>query len=35
MNKDMFEQQSGENLEQEAPLATRMRPNGLHTFVGQ
>ncbi len=32
---DMFEQQSEEQRVQEAPLATRMRPTGLHTFVGQ
>ena len=35
MNMDMFEQQSQEQQLQNAPLATRMRPNGLHTFVGQ
>ncbi len=35
MNMDMFEKQFEENLKQEAPLATRMRPSGLHTFVGQ
>ncbi|MFC1964198.1 replication-associated recombination protein A [Chloroflexota bacterium] len=32
---DMFERQVEENLRQEAPLATRMRPANLHTFVGQ
>ena len=32
---DMFEQQGEEQKMQEAPLATRMRPTGLHTFVGQ
>ena len=35
MNMDMFEQQAEERKMQEAPLATRMRPNSLHTFVGQ
>jgi len=35
MNKDMFEQKSEEQKMQEAPLATRMRPTSLHTFVGQ
>ncbi|MFQ6121677.1 MAG: replication-associated recombination protein A [Dehalococcoidales bacterium] len=32
---DMFEQQAEEQRMQEAPLATRMRPTSLHTFVGQ
>ena len=32
---DMFEQQAEEQQAQEAPLATRMRPTSLHTFVGQ
>ncbi len=35
MNMDMFEQQAEEHKLQEAPLATRMRPTSLHTFVGQ
>ncbi len=43
MSKDMFEQLPDEPAEkkpagapaQGAPLATRMRPNSLHTFVGQ
>jgi len=35
MSMDMFEQQYVEKLKQEAPLAARMRPSGLHTFVGQ
>ena len=35
MNMDMFEQQGEEHKMQEAPLATRMRPTSLHTFVGQ
>ena len=35
MNMDMFEKQFEEKLKQEAPLASRMRPNSLHTFVGQ
>jgi putative ATPase len=35
MNMDMFEQQAEEQKMQEAPLATRMRPTSLHTFVGQ
>jgi len=35
MSTDMFEQQFEEQLRQEAPLATRMRPSALHTFVGQ
>jgi len=35
---DMFEKQDQQDQEQQlqnAPLATRMRPNSLHTFVGQ
>ena len=35
MSTDMFEQQAEEHRMQEAPLATRMRPTSLHTFVGQ
>jgi len=35
MNMDMFEKQGEEQQMQEAPLATRMRPTSLHTFVGQ
>ena len=35
MSMDMFEQRAEEQKMQEAPLATRMRPNSLHTFVGQ
>jgi|Deesub1362A_J573_1020465.scaffolds.fasta_scaffold01328_10 putative ATPase len=35
MSMDMFEQQGEEQKIQEAPLATRMRPTSLHTFVGQ
>ena len=35
MNMDMFEQQAEEQKIQDAPLATRMRPNSIHTFVGQ
>ena len=35
MNMDMFEQQAEEQKIQEAPLATRMRPTSLATFVGQ
>ena len=35
MSTDMFESQSEEQKMQEAPLATRMRPTSLHTFVGQ
>jgi len=34
-NMDMFDQQFKEELEKEAPLATRMRPMALHEFVGQ
>ncbi len=32
---DMFNHQFQEQLKQEAPLATRMRPLALHEFVGQ
>ncbi|MFC2067277.1 replication-associated recombination protein A [Chloroflexota bacterium] len=32
---DMFEQQAEELKKRDAPLATRMRPSSLHTFVGQ
>ncbi|MCK5319623.1 MAG: replication-associated recombination protein A [Anaerolineales bacterium] len=32
---DMFEHQAEDLQAQEAPLATRMRPNSLNTFVGQ
>ena len=39
MSMDMFEQHAEEKAEefrtQQAPLATRMRPNSLQTFVGQ
>ena len=35
MNMDMFEQQAEQHKLHQAPLATRMRPNNLHTFVGQ
>ncbi|OGO24457.1 MAG: AAA family ATPase, partial [Chloroflexi bacterium RBG_16_50_9] len=35
MNMDMFEQQADKQKMQQAPLAARMRPNGLDTFVGQ
>ena len=35
MSMDMFEQQAENMQAQEAPLATRMRPNSLNTFVGQ
>jgi putative ATPase len=35
MNMDMFEQQAEQQKMQQAPLATRMRPNSLNTFVGQ
>jgi putative ATPase len=35
MNMDMFEQQAEQQKMQQAPLATRMRPNTLNTFVGQ
>ncbi|MFH1651340.1 MAG: replication-associated recombination protein A [Chloroflexota bacterium] len=32
---DMFERQMEENLQKQAPLASRMRPTNLHNFVGQ
>ena len=35
MNMDMFEERAEEQKMQEAPLATKMRPTSLHTFVGQ
>ncbi len=35
MGMDMFEQKAQEEKMQEAPLATRMRPSSLQTFVGQ
>jgi putative ATPase len=35
MSMDMFEQQAEQQQAQQAPLATRMRPNTLNTFVGQ
>lgn len=35
MSMDMFEKQGKEDLIQDAPLATRMRPASLNTFVGQ
>ena len=35
MSMDMFEKQGNEDLIQDAPLATRMRPTSLSTFVGQ
>jgi putative ATPase len=35
MSMDMFEQHAEQQQKQGAPLATRMRPVGLHTFVGQ
>jgi len=35
MSMDMFEKKAEEMQAQEAPLATRMRPNSLNTFVGQ
>jgi len=35
MNMDMFEQKAEEQKMQEAPLATKMRPTSLATFVGQ
>jgi putative ATPase len=33
--QDMFEKRFEETLKREAPLATRMRPTSLNTFVGQ
>jgi len=35
MTTDLFDYQSGEQKQKEAPLATRMRPGALHQFVGQ
>ncbi len=35
MSMDMFEQQEEQQKLQQAPLATRMRPNSLNNFVGQ
>jgi putative ATPase len=35
MSMDMFEKQADEQQMQQAPLATRMRPNTLNAFVGQ
>ena len=35
MNMDMFEKQEEQQQKQQAPLATRMRPNSLNGFVGQ
>jgi len=35
MNMDMFEQQDQQQQMAGAPLATRMRPISLHTYVGQ
>jgi len=35
MSMDMFEKQSEQVQASEAPLATRMRPTSLNTFVGQ
>jgi putative ATPase len=35
MSMDMFEKQADEQKIQQAPLATRMRPNNLNGFVGQ
>lgn len=35
MNMDMFQKQADEQQMQQAPLATRMRPNTLNGFVGQ
>ncbi len=35
MSMDMFEKQAEEQQMQQAPLATRMRPNTLNAFVGQ
>ena len=32
---DMFDKQAEEQQRQQAPLATRMRPNSLNAFVGQ
>jgi putative ATPase len=35
MSMDMFEEKAREQQKQQAPLATRMRPNSLSGFVGQ
>jgi putative ATPase len=35
MSMDMFEQQAEQQQLEQAPLATRMRPNNLNNFVGQ
>jgi putative ATPase len=35
MSMDMFEKQTEQQQKQQAPLATRMRPNTLNAFVGQ
>lgn len=35
MSMDMFEEQAKQQQMQQAPLATRMRPNSLNAFVGQ
>jgi putative ATPase len=35
MSMDMFEEQAQQQQMQQAPLATRMRPNSLTAFVGQ
>jgi putative ATPase len=35
MNMDMFNEQGKQQRMQQAPLATRMRPNNLNGFVGQ
>jgi putative ATPase len=35
MSMDMFDKQADEQQMQQAPLATRMRPNTLNAFVGQ
>jgi putative ATPase len=35
MNMDMFQKQAEQQQMQSAPLATRMRPNSLTSFVGQ
>ena len=35
MSMDMFEKQAEQQQIQQAPLATRMRPNTLNAFVGQ
>jgi putative ATPase len=32
---DLFDYQSGQKKQKEAPLATRMRPSAMHQFVGQ